>query len=302
MATDEAEVRKVIHEKTGPTGLEGDSSWDGQSSPYASVHLGETRQLLSQVVKAEIVPQLIVAKKNHPRQPEAVESNKVCKPSPEQRAEFRSLLLDGDTFDCIGFVEQLRCKGVALPEIYLDLFTPVANDLGNQWKADELSFIEVTKAVGKLQSLVHEIGCGDQTCSPLDAGHRIVFASAPGEQHVLGILIISRMFEMEGWHVAGGASLQAGDELNSVVRSEWFGVVGLSASTEHRALNLKQAIADLRESSLNKSISVVVGGTAFAHHPEICPEIGADALATDVRDAIVKAEALLGNVALPSNP
>ncbi len=302
MAKDGSDVRKVDHGTRWSAQRANGSAGHDEATPCEAVEFGEARQLLAEVVKSEIVPQLIGAKKDHSRLEPCVQTNALCNPSPDDKAEFRSLLLAGDTFGCIGFVEKLRTRGIALPEIYLGLFTPVANDLGNEWKADELSFIEVTKAVGKLQSLVHEIGCGEQTRRPLDAGHRIVFASAPGEQHVLGILIISRLFEMEGWHVAGGASLQAGGELNGVVRSEWFGVVGLSASTEQRALKLKQAIADLRERSLNRSISVVVGGTAFAHNPEICPEIGADALAVDVRDAIVKAEALLANCASRSNP
>jgi methanogenic corrinoid protein MtbC1 len=259
----------------------------------------ENHQLLSQVVNAEIVPRLAGSKTSNAAHSQPDEQAKTCRPCADERIHFKSLLLQGDTFDCIAFIEKVRSRGVTLSNIYLELFAPVANELGNQWKADSLSFLDVTRAVGKLQSLVHAIDYDQPTSRPIEPGHRIVFSSAPDEQHVLGILIICRLFEMEGWDVAGGAGFQAGDELTDLVQNEWFGVVGFSASTEQRALRLKQTITDLRESSLNKSISVLVGGTVFAHNPEICTEIGADAVALDVSDAIAKAEMLLPQSATP---
>jgi methanogenic corrinoid protein MtbC1 len=44
---------------------------------------------------------------------------------------------------------------------------------------------------------------------------------------------------------------------------------------------------------LNESISVIVGGHAFAGHPGLSEEVGADDMAIDAMDAIAKAERLL---------
>jgi hypothetical protein len=40
------------------------------------------------------------------------------------------------------------------------------------------------------------------------------------------MLIVSQLFEMEGWEVEGGSQLVAGQPLADMVHNEWFGVVG----------------------------------------------------------------------------
>ena len=267
------------------------------------------RSILSQVVRTEIVPQLIVAEKsalgalwpNSDRLPANDETSALgesraapaMRPSAFEREQFEVIVLYRDTFDCFAFVGALRDRGISLTDIYLGLFQPVAQHLGQRWSEDSLSFLEVTKAIGQIQTMVHALGSGEVKPHPVDQAHRIVLASRPEEQHALGMLVLSQLFEMQGWEVEGGSHLKTGRQLDDLVHNQWFGVVGLSASSEEGARQLKASIDSLRESSMNNSIAVIVGGNGFIEHPEISDEIGADGVAVDGLEAVGKAEQLL---------
>jgi methanogenic corrinoid protein MtbC1 len=266
------------------------------------------QSILSRIVQAEIVPQLVLgdksallASRRKPVAPDdadvrsepAVPDAQPAHPTQADRDRFEVIVLYSDTFDCFSFVSALREQGVSLPDIYLGLFQPVAEHLGQRWDEDSLSFVEVTRAIGQMETMVRTLGSNDKGHHPIDAAHRILLASPRHEQHALGMLIVSQLFQMEGWGVEGGSQLVAGEELQDMVRDEWFGVVGLTASSEEGARRLKSVIDELRKISMNESISVIVGGHAFVGHPGLSEEIGADDMAFDALDAVAKAERLL---------
>lgn len=289
-------------------------SLSGLLHPVVPPQHDRMQSILSRIVRAKIVPQLVMADKTallpaagaaakvslNKTERSLSDSAQTHHPTRDDRNRFEVIVLYSDTFDCFSFVSALRERGVSLPDIYLGLFQPVAEHLGQRWEEDSLSFVEVTRAIGLMQTLVRTLGADGKTPHPIDAAHRIALASPSNEQHALGMLIVSQLFEMEGWEVEGGSQLVAGQPLNNLVHDEWFGVVGLSASSEESARRLKSVIDDLRQASVNESISVIVGGQGFANHPELSDEVGADGLATDAMDAIAKAEQLLKRSGKPN--
>jgi MerR family transcriptional regulator, light-induced transcriptional regulator len=260
------------------------------TSPVRRIEVDRLRRALERVVKREVIPQLILADKGALNaEPVAAERNATA----EEVDAFQVLVIHRNASDCVAFVDALKSGGLSLRSIYLGLFAPVAKQLGTKWDNDELSFVDVTLAMNKLQSLVHDFAEPSDIPDPLDAAHRIVLASSPDEQHALGMLIVSELFRMKGWDVSGGPGLAVGKDLRAMVSDNWYGVVGLSAGTEEKARQLKSEIDAIRRSSCNKTISVLVGGPGFLDHPEISQEIGADGVAGDADDAIVKAEGML---------
>jgi methanogenic corrinoid protein MtbC1 len=304
-----------------PRASQADASDPGQGSlndllcPDIPPQHDRMKSILSRIVKAKIVPQLVMADKTAllPATGSAAQvslnkterwlsgSAQAHHPTRDDRNRFEVIVLYSDTFDCFSFVSALRERGVSLPDIYLGLFQPVAEHLGQRWEEDSLSFVEVTRAIGHMQTLVRTLGADGKAPHPIDAAHRIALASPSNEQHALGMLIVSQLFEMEGWEVEGGSQLTTGQPLANLVHDEWFGVVGLSASSEESARRLKSVIDDLRQASANESISVIVGGQGFANHPELSDEVGADGMAFDAMDAIAKAEQLLKRSRKPNS-
>ena len=208
-------------------------------------------------------------------------------------AELQLLVIHSSSAECADFVETLMNQGASVSSIYLGLLAPVARELGLGWDRDEIDFVDVSIAVGRLEVLVQRIGDAPGSPNPYGSERRVVLAKAQDNQHGLGILMVSELFRQKGWDVAGGPDLEIGEELLSIVHDTRFGLVALSAGTERQALQFTEQIAAIRRASLNTAIAVLVGGPGFNAHPEISVSVGADGLATDAEDAVSKGETLV---------
>lgn len=191
------------------------------------------------------------------------------------------------------YVGALIDRGVAVEIIYLELLTPAARRLGELWSDDACDFVDVTIALGRLQRVVREI-------SHLFVGHgarpdagRVLLSCIPGEQHTLGMFMVSEFFVRDGWEVSLGAPVAECD-LAALVRDEWFDVVGFSVACNSRIAHLSREIPRLRRESLNPRLAVMVGGRVFNDQPAMVARVHADASATDARGAPLLARRLMG--------
>jgi methanogenic corrinoid protein MtbC1 len=123
-------------------------------------------------------------------------------------------------------------------------------------------------------------------------GRRALLVAGPGEQHTLGLFMVAEFLRRAGWEVSGAApSSRAG--LIDAVRAERFDIAGLSAGCDCHLDRMAATIADIRRSSRNTEIAILVGGSAFANHPEAVARVGADAMAQDAREAVKVANRLV---------
>lgn len=244
---------------------------------------------LARTIEAEIIPRLMLA--HRAVSPDLLVDEALAgQRGPKEVAEFCALVLNRDLRDAAAFVEDLLERGLSLSSIYLDLLAPTARRMGELWEADLCDFTEVTVGLGRLHQLLHEL-------SPIfraegrnwGNGRRALLVPVPGEQHTLGLFMVAEFFRRDGWEVWGepAASRSA---LADMVRAEWFDLVGLSAGTDCQLDLVASAILAVRRASRNRSIGVLVGGPVFIAHPEYVVQVGADAMATDAHEAVIKAQ------------
>ena len=190
-------------------------------------------------------------------------------------------------------IDVLRRSGFSLETIFLRVLAPTARRLGEAWDADTLSFAEVTIGLGNLQGLLRRLSpdfdCHRETAS---TAKRILLLQAHGEQHSFGLFMVEAFFRRAGWNVVGAAAMPLA-EATAIVKSEWIDVVGFSQSADTLLDPLASAISALRRASLNKAVSILVGGPAFNGHPERVILVGADATASDGRQAVMLANRCL---------
>ena len=115
----------------------------------------------------------------------------------------------------------------------------------------------------------------------------------PGEQHTFGIAILREHFLREGWRVWCGPCTSTNDILD-LAKVQWFDMVGLSAGIVNDPAKLARDIKLIRKASLNKKIADFVGGQAFITRPELVAKVGADATASDGRQAVLQITKLIG--------
>lgn len=248
-------------------------------------------------LQSEIIPRLVIASRM-PQAPATQPGSELEMRgnafSPALRKEFLDALLSEDELSAGRVAQAQIARGHELPTLMVELFATAARTLGEMWEEDQVSFVDVTIGVCRLHQIVHTLS--GQPDSPADIGRNgapsILIASAPGEQHVFGVLVASELFRQHEWTVFTETSGDA-SAIVSHVANHRFDIAGISAAHEGVVGDLPGLIATLRKASLNPTIKLLVGGPLFEHSPHLAQEIGADGIAGRGLDAPELARKLL---------
>lgn len=203
------------------------------------------------------------------------------------------LLRSAEEGAAAAYVRTLIDAGAPLESLYLELLAPAARRLGVLWETDECDFVEVTVGLGRLQRLLRELSQLFLAHAP--AGQTVgsvLLTCVPGEQHTLGLVMVGEFLLRDGWRVCVGAPWTE-DDLLTMVRAEWFDVIGYSVGSAQRLPALRREIRRLKGASRNPNLQFMVGGPLFADQPTLVAEVGAHAHASDARQAPQVARALL---------
>ncbi|MFN3231218.1 MAG: B12-binding domain-containing protein [Alphaproteobacteria bacterium] len=258
-----------------------------------SPSLGQRMIGLAATIESEIVPRLMLAlqlQREKPKQPQAAQHRSIGADDVE---EFARLVLTHDEEISSAFVHSLKEQGVPIRSLFSDLLAPAARQFGTMWESDEIDFVRVTICLGRLQHLLHELGrLVDVDSAQFNPFRRILLAAAPGEQHTFGLLMTSEFLRHEGWDVNVWPASDV-DALIKEVHDTWYGVVGLSLSSDVVVEPVRDVVARIREESQNERVGIILGGRSVVQNPALVEEVGADMLAESGADASAKAEILL---------
>ena len=240
--------------------------------------------LLVRAIQREVMPRLMLAHSQQAAYRSAKAASTEPMGAPEVQ-EFVRLLLGGPEKPALAVVEALQAKGVPVEAICLQLLAPAARLLGEFWEQDVCDFTEVTVALGSVQRMLHELGPGLEHRLPeTSCGLSILLLAAPGEQHTLGIVMVSDFFCRAGWDVYGRPGADTAQVLASLGKGK-FHALGFSLAAESDLDALPQLIASVRRAVGSQPLCIVVGGPVFARHPEYASRVGADLVATDWKEA-----------------
>jgi MerR family transcriptional regulator, light-induced transcriptional regulator len=260
----------------------------GRTGPPGSVLQQETQNVrlrLEDVIEIEIGPRLVLLHRG------SAGPLRDSRPSAEEIETLAGLAIGSDEAAATAYFETVRAHQHSFATLLTCLVAPAAQRLGELWQQDLCDFFDVTVGVGRLQALMDRFDSTDSTPS-CDARRRAVLIALPGEKHLLGANMVTKVLEATGWSVTVEHGLAA--ERNArTVAEEWFGVLGLTVGADARLEQAARTIATVRRASMNPHIGVLVGGAAFNGHPEFVTQVGADAAGFDAPTAAVLASHLL---------
>jgi methanogenic corrinoid protein MtbC1 len=286
------EPRRVRQEGAGGWS----SRWSGQPDAR-SIRLPRIARRpvagLAATIADEVIPRLLLSQRTHIHEIHT-DVTPVSHAGEGCIDEFVQLLLTDELEVAYAYIDSVRVRGVSLTAIYLELLAPAARNLGTQWEEDRVSFADVTVALCRLHDVMRNLGAAQPPqLDTLPQGRRVLLVPVPGEQHTFGLLMVADFFRRAGWDV-GNDAVASTNELVSLVRQEWFTIVGLSVACETHLDNVASTIHALRRAARNRSLGVMVGGSLISRHPELATQLGADASASDARHAVQQAENLVG--------
>lgn len=253
---------------------------------------------LVRAIETEIIPRLVLARREDDQSALGISVVAPGNLTDLHVNEMTTLILGDVSEDAATYIAEKLQVGINVEEVYLGLLTPVARRLGEMWAADHIDFTQVTIGVGRLQMLLRRFS--PEFMGELDESgsrQRILLLPAPGEQHFFGVTMVAEFFRRAGWEVWCDTS-HAVQDVVALVSHQSFSIAGFSLSSLTRKEALAAQIHAVRRNSINKSIGIIVGGTAFVENHDLAGLIGADAMATDGRQAVDRAEDILGLLGL----
>ena len=250
--------------------------------------------ILIKMLDQEIIPRLLVSHQaNSPLEELATPGlRKIHTPEIDL---LSGLAMNGSQESCIEYIKKLISKQVSIESIYLDLIPMTARKLGVLWEEDIVSFTEVTIGLWRLQHILYELTKDFQMKNSMPIENlNALLIPAPKSQHTLGLFIVAEFFRKAGWRVWGEPNLSS-EEINTLIFSQWFDVIGVSIGYVEQLEDLNAMIASLRARSMNPNVSFMVGGPLYNSYPELFDEIDADIKSADANEAIRMAEIIVGN-------
>ncbi len=279
------------------------SIWGKQSaampSPTAandskgSIDLCKT-SLLS-VIESQIIPRLLDAHPSVKALDLEHAQGDLIAASEQDMLDFAQACLATDSQAVFNHLDVLRDKGLGTQTVFLDVITPAARYLGDLWEQDKMDFTVVAQGLLRMHHAMRHLGYETQD-GPQTAGdvRRIMLASAPGSQHILGLAMVSEFFRADHWQVVVEISTSE-QALVHAVAHEWFDVIGLSVGLIEQLPHIPALIARLKSASRNPNAFVILGGPALLQAKMDGIELAADAISVNAAEAVKLAGDLLTN-------
>ena len=251
----------------------------------------ECQSSILSIIEAQIIPRLLKAERVNGTNLTLVPASRAM-PSKEEIDSFVELCVSQDPFVAMIFVNKLLDEGLNTEHIFLELITPAARALGTQWDLDRMDFVDVTHGLVRLHAIAHEIGFAYQD-GPVLQGEikRIMIASAPGSEHLLGPTIVADFFRKAAWQVVIEIS-SSKKQLVQAVENEWFDTVGLSVSIAPQLTDLADLVDQIKQRSRNPRVVVLLGGPIFTVQNLQASDFGAAGICVDAKEAVSLALAL----------
>ncbi|MEO1241917.1 MAG: cobalamin B12-binding domain-containing protein [Pseudomonadota bacterium] len=247
---------------------------------------------LFNTIEGEIIPRLMLAHKGAYQADDEAPSIL----SEQDHERFLQAVMEESAAAARLCVDEFLERGVSKDVLFLDLLANAARRLGEMWEADLCDFTQVTIGLCRLHEILRKNSSfqdyefGQSTAE--NGGSRILLATACGDQHVFGVVMVAEFFRNAGWLVCSepGASCE---ELAEILKTEHFDILGLSVACSKYEQQLTDEIQILRAASSNRDLKILVGGRLFAESPDLVSKIGADAVANDAQAAPVIGDKML---------
>jgi MerR family transcriptional regulator, light-induced transcriptional regulator len=244
---------------------------------------------LFEALESEIIPRLVIANHLPNAYPMLVRSDSAGPQlafSPRDRNTFMDALLADDANLVSAVANAHLANGRDASTILMELFAWAARELGDLWSDDRVSFVDVTVGLCRLHEALHRFSeqAGAPFLSEDPEAPSILIASAPGEQHVFGVLMAGEFFRQKGWSVTTDTSGDAGS-VTRLLAARQFDIAGVSASHDGAVPGLTDLLQAMRKASRNRDVKILVGGFIFEQNPHLAHQLGADGMAGRGLDA-----------------
>lgn len=222
----------------------------------------------------------------------ALPASKALDPNDAKQAlalRYMEACLSGDSRGAIQIILDAGDAGLSIESAYLDVLAVAQAEAGRLWHSGKLAVYEEHCVTSVTQQLIAILAHKAPRRRPI--GRTVVGAAVQGNGHDVGLRMVMSLFELAGWRsINVGAELPADEYAHAVARFD-ADVAIISATTILQLRGVRDTIHAVREAA--PKAKTLAGGLAFLVAPSIWKQLGADALAPRVSEAVTMANQLV---------
>lgn len=212
----------------------------------------------------------------------------IANPAPEQIIALSEALIAEDDTAGAAFIAGIQDHGVTPETVYLKYLAEAARTLGEWWETDHVTFATVTLGCSRIYAIMAAMR---HLFAPRVKPQvkSAVFASVPGEEHVLGVRMAADMFRSEGWNI----ELKVGHDHEALIESiDWSttALIGLSYGGVHSLQALTRLMLAVRING--PAVETLLCGHDIETVVEVAEIAGVSGCSDSVEDALIKMDAL----------
>lgn len=200
----------------------------------------------------------------------------------EDVVQLCEALIGPDAKEAPALIESHLRQGASVEDIYLTFLSPASLQLGKWWEDNTVTFADVTVGTGRIYAIMR--GLRDGLKYPeLPGTKSAFFASAPGDDHKLGLRMAADLARKDGWDIEIALD-DAHEALLERMTSSGQLIFGISAGGTKALPDLARLVLALRVSVPNAYI--LVSGNIVAEDPESVQLMHVDGIARKYEDAM----------------
>lgn len=207
-----------------------------------------------------------------------------------ERDLYLEAILAGRRQDAVDAALGAVERGMDVRDVYVEVLQEALYEVGRLWQANRISVAAEHLATAITQLVVARL------YERLPRGEavrgRVVLTGVEGELHQVGGNMVADALESDGWDVRFlGTDVPVPDVLEAVSehRAE---VLGISCTILQNIPKVSFLVGAVKATFREACPRILVGGGAFRASPGKALEVGADAWAPDMREAIAVARTL----------
>lgn len=168
--------------------------------------------------------------------------------------------------------------GASHQELCVGYIAAAARKLGEWWDDDIITFSDMGLAAGRMLHFLRDLR-DLAPMVPQRGSREALFASIPGEQHILGVTMAADLMRDRGWKIDLAINKSI-EQLCHLIRENGYMIIGLSATNADRVRILAATIVELRIAAPHARI--FIGGHIAQVEPDIAVRTGADGAGDDI--------------------
>jgi methanogenic corrinoid protein MtbC1 len=208
------------------------------------------------------------------------------------RAAYLEAMRSGSGRRADQVIEEGLDQQVSPNQIYLDIFQPVAYEIGKLWQRNQFTVAQEHLATAIIE---RQMGQLHPYFLPEKKRQRtVVLGSISGELHRVGVRMVADFFEQDGWTVYYLGATTPVEEFVGMARDVHADLIGISTQMVFNIPQVSGVVQELDRRGL-AGMPVIVGGLPFNQQPDLYRALNVRFSAVNAAAAVEQANLIFDN-------